>query len=59
MLAAVNAHKIDPGRYQNYLKLQRESSFYEMSHTEKRRKEKKFGKMTKSILKQRQRKKFY
>lgn len=61
VLEAVNNEQIDGGRYQNYLKLQRESSFYEMSQTEKRRREKKFGKMTKSVLKERKRnkKKFY
>jgi len=59
VLEAVNNKQIDAGRYQNYIKLQKESSFYEMSQTEKRHREKKFGKMTKSVLKQRKRKKFY
>ena len=61
VLEALNNKLIDAGRYQNYLKLQRESSFYEMSQIEKRRREKKFGKMTKSMLKERKskRKKFY
>jgi len=59
VLEAVNNKLIDAGRYQNYLKLQKESAYYEMSHTEKRRRERKFGKLTKSVLKQRKRKKFY
>ena len=39
-------------RYQNFLKLNKESAFYEMSYLEKKRKDKKFGKFVKSVMKE-------
>ena len=42
---------IQEERYQNYLKVQKESSFNEMSYLEKRQKDKQFGKMIKTVLK--------
>jgi ribosome biogenesis GTPase len=51
VLAAVRDGTIDEVRYQSYLKLQRESAFNEMTYLEKRRKDKAFGKMIKSVMK--------
>jgi hypothetical protein len=34
-------HLIDAARYQNYIKLQRESAYYELSYVEKRQRGKK------------------
>lgn len=45
IIEAVELGKIDAERYQNYLKLRKESEFYEMSYLEKRKKDKAFGKM--------------
>ena len=49
LLAAVEKGELSAERYQNYLKLMRESDYYEMSYLEKRQKDKKFGKMIKSV----------
>jgi len=38
-------------RYQNYLKMNKESIFHEMSYQEKKKKDKQFGKMVKSVMK--------
>ena len=38
-------------RYQNYLKISKESAYNEMSYLEKRRKDKQFGKMCKTVMK--------
>ncbi|ACF13241.1 ribosome small subunit-dependent GTPase A [Chloroherpeton thalassium ATCC 35110] len=42
---------IDEARYQNFLKIQKESNYYEMSYLEKRKKDKSFGKMMKNYKK--------
>ena len=43
VIQAVSEGKLDKGSYQNYLKLKKESDFYEMSYTEKRKKDRAFG----------------
>jgi ribosome biogenesis GTPase / thiamine phosphate phosphatase len=43
---------ISQERYQSFIKLNKESAFYEMSYLEKKRKDKKFGKFVKSVLKE-------
>ncbi|UCE41340.1 MAG: ribosome small subunit-dependent GTPase A [Candidatus Aminicenantes bacterium] len=48
---AVKKGKMPATRYQNYLKIRRESEFHEMSYLERRRRDKKFGKIVKSIMK--------
>ena len=48
---AVEDGQIDEKRYNNYLKIQKESAYYEMSYLEKRQRDKKFGKMVKRITK--------
>jgi len=42
-------------RYQNYLKMNKESIFHEMSYQEKKKKDKQFGKMVKSVMKSKKR----
>jgi len=52
ILAALKDGIISLERYQNFVKLNKESAFYEMSYLEKKRKDKKFGKFVKSVLKE-------
>ncbi len=51
ILAAIKADELDEHRYKNYVKMKTESAFYEMSYSEKRKKDKEFGKMVKSVMK--------
>lgn len=55
ILAAIEAGNLSEQRFQNYLKIKRESEFNQMSYLEKRNKDKKFGKMVKSVMKDKQR----
>ncbi|MDD5057592.1 MAG: ribosome small subunit-dependent GTPase A [Sideroxydans sp.] len=48
---AIENGELDPSHYQSYLKLKAESDFNEMSYLDKRKKDKAFGKMVKSVLK--------
>jgi len=52
ILAALKEGIISQDRYQNFIKLNKESAFYEMSYLEKRHKDKKFGKFVKSVMKE-------
>ena len=52
ILAALKDGIISQDRYQNFMKLNKESAFYEMTYLEKKRKDKKFGKYVKSVLKE-------
>ena len=52
VLEAVKNGKLSEGRYQSYLKLRKESEFYQMSYAEKRDKDRKFSKYVKSVGKQ-------
>ena len=51
VLAAVNDGRVSGERHQNYLHLNKESAYHEMSYLEKKRKDKKFGKLIKSVMK--------
>ncbi|MGK2944718.1 MAG: ribosome small subunit-dependent GTPase A, partial [Desulfuromonadales bacterium] len=51
ILAAVEKGELAEGRYQNYLKIKKESAFNDMSFYEKRKKDKDFGKLIKSVQK--------
>lgn len=55
ILAAIKTGKLSQKRYQNYLKMKKESDFNQMSYLDKRKKDKNFGKMIKSVLKNKQR----
>jgi ribosome biogenesis GTPase len=48
---AIENGELNPEHYQSYLKLKAESDFNEMSYVDKRKKDKAFGKMVKSVLK--------
>ncbi|MBI5889241.1 MAG: ribosome small subunit-dependent GTPase A [Nitrosomonadales bacterium] len=48
---AIDSGELNPAHYQSYLKLKAESDFNEMSYVDKRRKDKAFGKMVKTVLK--------
>ncbi len=52
VLAAVRAGELSEERYQSYIKLMKESAFHEMSFTERRAKDKKFGRMIKTAMKE-------
>ena len=49
---AIENGELNPEHYQNYLKLKAESDFNEMSYVDKRKKDKAFGKMVKTVLKE-------
>ncbi|MFC2163583.1 ribosome small subunit-dependent GTPase A [Acidobacteriota bacterium] len=51
VVKAVESGDLSAQRYQNYLKLRKESAYLEMSYLEKRNRDKKFGKMVKSVKK--------
>lgn len=51
VIEAVEQGIIDEERYQNFLKIQKESAYYEMSYLEKRKRDKVFGKMIKNYKK--------
>jgi ribosome biogenesis GTPase len=48
---AIESGELNPEHYQSYLKLKAESDFNEMSYVDKRMKDRAFGKMVKSVLK--------
>ena len=49
---AVENGELSEERYSSYIKLKKESEYYEMSYLEKRKKDKKFGRFIKSVKKQ-------
>jgi ribosome biogenesis GTPase len=48
---AIENGELNPEHYQSYRKLKAESDFNEMSYVDKRKKDKAFGKMVKTVLK--------
>jgi ribosome biogenesis GTPase / thiamine phosphate phosphatase len=52
VLAAVGNKELSEERYRSYLKLMKESDFYQMSYAERRRKDKEFGRMINVAKKQ-------
>ncbi len=55
ILAAISEGDLSEQRYKNYIKMKNESTFNEMSYFEKRKKDKDFGKLIKSTLKNKSR----
>jgi ribosome biogenesis GTPase len=51
VLSAMGEGVLLKERYQNYLKMNKESIFHEMSYREKKKKDKQFGKRVKSVMK--------
>ncbi len=58
VLKAVQKGDLDPSELDNFQKLRRESERFTMSKMEKRKKDKDLGKMYKSIIKEKQKRKF-
>ena len=52
VLEAVERGEISEDRYNNYIKIYKESMYNEMSYVEKRKKDKKFGKFINTAMKQ-------
>jgi len=50
--AAVESGELTEGRYASYIKLKKESEYYEMSYLDKRKKDRAFGRFIKSAKKQ-------
>ena len=51
VINAVKNGQVPEKRYQNYLKMKKESIYNEMSYLEKRQKDKQFGKLCKTVMK--------
>ena len=51
VLKAVGNGQMSEKRYQNYIKMKKESIYNEMSYLEKRQKDKQFGKFIKTVMK--------
>jgi len=51
ILKAIKSGTLAEKHYQNYLKLKKESEFYEMSYSEKRKKDKAFGRFIQTVQK--------
>jgi len=51
VLKAVENGQLSEKRYQNYIKMKKESIFNDMSYLEKRQKDKQFGKLCKTVMK--------
>jgi ribosome biogenesis GTPase len=56
VIEAVQNGHIDEARYNNFMKIQKESKFYEMSYLEKRQRDKQFSKMVKRVMKEHRKK---
>ena len=50
--AALESGEMAAGHYENFLKLESESAYLQLSYAEKRKKEKDFGKFIKSVKQQ-------
>ena len=55
ILASIKAGDLSEQRYQNYLKMKKESEFNQMSYLDKKKKDKNFGKLIKLTMKNKQR----
>jgi ribosome biogenesis GTPase len=51
VLKAIEKGQLSSDRYQNYIKMTKESTYNEMSYLEKRKKDRQFGKHCKSVMK--------
>lgn len=52
VLLAVETGELSQERYQSYIKLKRESEFHQLSYLERRKKDRQFGRMIKTLKKQ-------
>lgn len=51
VLGALESGELTTAHYENYVKIRKESAFHEMSQVERRRRDKNFGRMVKSVKK--------
>lgn len=51
VLAALESGELNPAHYANYVKIRKESAFHELSQLERRRRDKNFGRLVKSVKK--------
>jgi ribosome biogenesis GTPase len=51
ILMSLERGELSEERYRNYLKLRKEAEFYDLSYSEKRKKDKTFGRFVKSAMK--------
>jgi len=51
ILEALKMGEIEEKRYYNFIKMKKETNYYERSYLEKKQRDKKFGKMIKSVMK--------
>ena len=51
VLKAMDEGTLSEQRYRNYIKMNKESLYHEMSYLEKRQKDRQFGKMIKTVMK--------
>ncbi|MCP3690206.1 MAG: ribosome small subunit-dependent GTPase A [Gammaproteobacteria bacterium] len=58
VLAAIKSGDLSGQRYENYLKLKRESEFNQMSYLDRKKKDKTFGKLVKSTMMSKRKNKF-
>lgn len=52
VIEAVENGQVSEKRYQNYIKIKKESMYHEMSYLDKKQKDKQFGKLIKTVMKQ-------
>lgn len=57
ILKAIQDEELDEERYRSYLKLIKESEFHQMSYVQRRKKDKQFGRMVNTAMKQLKRRK--
>jgi ribosome biogenesis GTPase len=57
--SAITQGELDPAHFYNYLKLKNESAFHDMSRLEKRKKDRAFGKLVRSVTKAKGKRKDY
>jgi len=58
VLNAIEEGSLDQGRYNNFIKMKKESDHYSRSYQEKRERDKEFGKMCKEVMKYKKRNKY-
>ncbi len=58
VIEAIENENLDEDRYNNFIRLRKESDYYERSYLKKRRRDKEFGKMVKSVMKHKKKNKF-
>ena len=57
--SAIAQGELDPAHFQSYVKLKNETAFHDMSHLEKRKKDRAFGKLVRSVTRAKGKRKDY